>query len=109
MILVPGPDAPWWPEISDFALTYDAYARVGDFDKVAAKAERVARRHIEGKPLPGDLDRLRTALFFEQRRWRHLDGNPLDDPGAAAYIRALMAKIAELSGGSIDEEPDSPF
>ena len=53
--------------------------------------------------------RLRTALFFEQRRWRHLDGNPLDDPGAAAYIRALMAKIAELSGGSIDEEPDSPF
>lgn len=109
MIRVPGPDAPWWPDICDFALSFDAYSRVGDFEKVAAKAERVARRFAEAKPLPDDLGRLRTALFFEQRRWRHLEGNPLEDPAVEPYLRALVAKIAELSGGAIDEEPDPPL
>jgi len=41
-ILVPAPDAPWWPVISEFALTYNAYDRANGFDGVAEAANQAS-------------------------------------------------------------------
>jgi hypothetical protein len=76
------PTAASWHEISRFALTFDGYAQCGSFTRCAAVAN--ARRHAT-------LTDLRTCLFFEQRRWRHLDAEP--DAAAMAYIRDLLEQI----------------
>ena len=38
---VPGPDARWWTAIDEFALTYNAYDRKGDFDIVSGIDQQV--------------------------------------------------------------------
>ena len=54
--------------------------------------------------LPDDLDELRAALFFEQRRYHHFgegpDGSDLD------YIEALVGAIREISGGAVPGPAD---
>ena len=50
-IEVPGPDDPWWTVGDIFALTYDAYARVGSGDEVASIATR-ARDVFDARSRP---------------------------------------------------------
>jgi len=47
---------------------------------------------------------LRCALFFEQRRWRHIDAHPRGDD--LAFIEALVDRIHALSGGTVPGPPD---
>jgi hypothetical protein len=40
-IEVPGPEAPWWTAIDEFALTYNAYDRDGGFELISDIDKRV--------------------------------------------------------------------
>ncbi len=78
---IPFPTATW-DEIERFALTFDGYAAAGSFEACAEIANAQRRE---------TLTDLRTCLFFEQRRWRHLGGDP--DCDSLAYIRGLVREI----------------
>jgi len=65
-----------------FALTFDGYGIWGSFEKCA---------QIANARLNGSLIELRTCLFFEQRRWRHLEKDP--DRKTTVYIRRLIEQI----------------
>jgi hypothetical protein len=53
----------------------------------------------DDETLPNDLDNCRTVLFFEQRRFRHLDGQPEGDDDR--FVRAILGRIRDLSGGHV--------
>ena len=71
-----------WPTIEQFALTFNGYEVHGSFKKCAEIAN--SHRH-------DSLTNLRTCLFFEQRRWRHLGREP--DEESMKYIRSVLEKI----------------
>src|SRR5581483_1656253 len=73
-----------WGRIETFALTFDAFRYWGSVEKCAEIA--YAKR-------PGSLTELRTCLFFEARRWKHLGRSP--DAESMKYIRALVYAIRE--------------
>ena len=81
--MIPADDAPWL-QIATFALSFNGYAYAGSFERCAA---------IANEPMPRDIDDVRCALFFEQRRWRHFGEEP--DARALAHIRALLARLRE--------------
>lgn len=99
-ITVPDPGADW----IEFALSYNGYMRHHDFDTVAAIGNGTLDRWQERGELPVDLNTLRCALFFEQRRWRHFDVTP--EGSARQYIAALIERIRDLSGGVLPGPPD---
>lgn len=105
-IEVPGPDANWWNEINEFALTFNAYSRGDDFDAVADIDRQVRGTWDRDATLPNDVDVCRTALFFEQRRFRHLDAEPVGDDDR--FVRAIIKQIRDLSGGRVPGPADSP-
>jgi hypothetical protein len=90
---VPGPSASWG-EIQTFAQTFNGYVRFGN-DQCGALANAVSETYQRAGELPADLEQLRNALFFEQRRAHHIGSDP--DERSMGYIRALVAKIAEHS------------
>jgi hypothetical protein len=96
-VMVPIPDAPL-EEIFDFAQTYNGYKHHGD-DGAGELANRWLARYQCDASLPPDLPSLRCCLFFEQRRWRHVDEEP--DPATDTYLRALVTAIAHVSGGDV--------
>ena len=100
-IEVPGPDDAYFPTINEFALTFNGYYRLGSRREVAEVARRWSTSYQECGILPDDLDTLRVCLFFEQRRWRDQMSSPFDNPKVKTYIRALVEKIRQLSGGTL--------
>jgi hypothetical protein len=98
-IAVPDENALWWPDVSDFALTYNAYDRNGGFEGAAKVGHGALKTWERSGDLPDDLDIARAALFFEQRRYRHLDCQPEGE--SERYIRSLLGRIAELSDGAV--------
>ena len=95
----PGPDADW-DEIQDFALSYDGYAAFeGGPIELGPIANCIARDWRGSGELPEDLHLLRSALYFEQRRYRHFGWAP--EGVALDYIRALVARIGEVSPGPL--------
>lgn len=68
----------------DFAHTFDGYAFWGSHERCAQIAN--ARDH-------GSIDKLRTCLFFEARRWRHFGKSP--DENALIYWRSLVKDIRQ--------------
>jgi hypothetical protein len=103
-IVVPDPEARWWTEINDFALTYNAYDRNGDFDVVSGIDEQVRQAWDDDSILPNDLDACRATLYFEQRRFRLLDAEPVGDDDR--FVRAILGRIRDLSGGLISGPAD---
>ena len=85
--LVPPAAAPW-PEVFEFALSFDGYSLWVD---VGAYANATSQNWYARGVLPNDLDSLRACLFFEQRRYRHFDTEP--GGSDATYIRALLNAI----------------
>lgn len=78
---VPSPDAPL-EALIEFAHTFSGYEYWGSFERCA---------EIANAPDHTSIDKLRTCLFFEARRWRHGGDDPDDD--ALAYWRRLIAEI----------------
>jgi hypothetical protein len=72
-------------EIAEFVSTFNGFKHWGSFEKCAeiANAERY-----------GSLTELRTALFFEWRRWHHFGDSP--DAEAQAQWRALVKEMRTL-------------
>ena len=98
---VPDPTAPW-RKLAEFALTFDGYAKFGGFDRLSTMANAAAKAWRERGSLPATLEEARGSLFFEQRRHRHLESDPR---GASLdYVRALVQRIYDLSGGAVERE-----
>ena len=57
-----------------------------------------ARYRSDGS-FPDNLDELRAALFFEQRRYHHFGEGP--DGVDLDYIQALVGAIRRISGGAV--------
>ncbi len=75
-----------------FALTFDGYAEKGTQEACAAFANAVRDRWEEAGALPTGLSDLRTALFYEQRRWRWSDEAPFTEK-EWRYWRSLIDAI----------------
>ncbi len=75
-----------------FALTFDGYAEKGTQEACAAFANAVRNRWEEAGALPTGLSDLRTALFYEQRRWRWSDEAPFTEK-EWRYWRSLIDAI----------------
>jgi hypothetical protein len=102
-IPVPGSSADWH-EIGYFSLSFNAYDRLGGFDPVSKLAKGTKKRWASIGKLPEGLDKLRAALFFEQRSYRHSDSEPQGTE--LSYIHALLAAIHDQTGGSIPGPAD---
>jgi hypothetical protein len=100
---VPEPSAPM-PEIWQFALTYNGYDRHGGSRGAAAIGNDAAARWADTGTLPEDLATARCALFFEQRRYRHIGTDPRGEE--ASYIRSLVGRIGALADGLVAGPPD---
>ena len=48
---VPRPGAPWWPDVSTFALTFDGYVYLGGLRACAAASELVREHHLASRTL----------------------------------------------------------
>ena len=95
---IPAGDADW-VEIWRFALTFDGYALWGTPGLCGTLANRWSEAYGRDAALPPTLAELRTCLFFEQRRWRHLDRDP--HTAARPYIAALLEGIRlKVAAGS---------
>lgn len=94
---VPQPGAPWHPDISYFALSYNGYERfdgdVGDF------ANEACDRYRSDGVLPDDVHELRCMLFFEQRRHHHFGWDPEGEE--LEYVRAIVDKIRAIAGDTL--------
>ena len=98
------PGAPWHRGLIEFAWTYDAYTLGGGVPAVGARANALIDAWKHGTPLPDDLVALREAPHFEERRWHHY-GNEEPTGRDREYIDALIEKIREVSGGTVEEMP----
>ena len=103
-ISVPGAGSPSYPDVVTFALSYNAYHRRGGFKPVASKANALREDWDASGLVPDDVEYLRSALFFEQRRWRHFDREPAGRD--REYIDAVLEGLRRGSGGSVPGPAD---
>ncbi len=97
---LPEPDAPL-DTVFAFAGTFNGYAHWSSFEACADVANRIAHNYAAPGILPQSLTELRTALFFEQRRWHHFGYDP--DEEVLAYMWALIEAIrAKVRAGELD-------
>jgi hypothetical protein len=90
---VPRPDCDE-PELHLFALSCNGYAREGNRTRCTRLADEARRRWEEAGEVPGQLRKLRSCLFFEQRRaQKSRSGFNDGDPRTLAYVRALVEGI----------------
>jgi hypothetical protein len=80
-----------WIKILPFALTFDGYEHWGSFKKCREIADFGVRLHRKQEPLGQSLTDLRTCLFFESRRWKHLEKDPTKK--GMNYVHALVEAI----------------
>ena len=80
-----------WKNIQPFALTFNGYDYWGSFKKCREVAQRGVDLYKANQPLMQSLTDLRTCLFFEARRWKHIGKNP--SKKGMDYIHALVGEI----------------
>lgn len=80
-----------WKKVLPFALTFDGYEHWGDFGKCQEVAKLGITSYRTQKAFTQSLTDLRTCLFYEARRWRHLEKNP--NKNGMEYIHALVDAI----------------
>ena len=80
-----------WKKILPFALTFDGYEHWGNFDKCREIAKAGIATYRDKQPFSQSLTDLRTCLFYEARRWRHLEKDP--NKSGMDYIHALLDAI----------------
>jgi len=86
-----------WPEIAEFALTFDGYEYTGGQSGCASLAEWMRDDWRDMHQLLAHPSELRAALFYEQRRGRWTDTDP--NGAYLRFCRALVAAIAVLVKG----------
>jgi len=79
----------------EFALTFDGYKAKGSFEECASFGERTKAEWEASGKLPTNLTDLRSALFMEQRSWRHGPEEPFTDQ-EWRYWSALVGAVREL-------------
>lgn len=89
--IVPAADAPWYPDIVEFAVTFNGYEALGGTGPIGSLANSVVSEWRSSGRLPDNLVELRSCLFFEQRRYRHFGEDP--DEADMPYMRALIEGI----------------
>ena len=80
-----------WKKIVPFAFTFDGYGHWGTFEKCREVAKAGIASYRDNRTFSQSLTDLRTCLFFEARRWRHLEKNPTKL--GMEYIHALLEAI----------------
>jgi hypothetical protein len=96
---VPRPDCDE-SDLQLFALSCNGYSREGNQTRCARLADEACRRWEETGEAPSSLRKLRSCLFFEQRRARQTRSGFEDgDPRTLAYVRALVEAIAAEANG----------
>lgn len=101
-VAVPSPDAPIDVLLQFGTGTYFGYDRHGGAEGLARLAGAAEHRWKQEGVLPERLRPARAALFFEARRWRHFGTRPHSE--SEEYMRALVARIAELSDGHVRQD-----
>ncbi len=82
-----------WINIVPFAQSFNGYEYWGSVKKCREVAHRGVELHKGNNGLNLSLTDLRTCLFFEARRWKHLEKKPT--PSGLKYIHALIDAIHE--------------
>jgi hypothetical protein len=82
----------------EFALAFDGYAEMGSQRSCADFANEVREDWEKSGLLPQNLSQLRTALFFEQRRWRWSNEEPFTNE-EWQYWRSLVDAIRRILSG----------
>jgi len=80
-----------WQKILPFAMTFDGSEYWGSFEKCREIAKVGIASYRDKKPFTQSLTDLRTCLFYEARRWNHLEKTP--NKLGMAYIHALLEAI----------------
>lgn len=80
-----------WKNILPFAYTFNGYEHWGSVKKCREVARQGIVLHKMNQDLEQSLTDLRTCLFFEVRRWKHLERTP--SKAALAYVHALLEAI----------------
>jgi len=80
-----------WKNIIPFAQSFNGYAHCGSVKKCRDVARQGVALHKTNQHLTQSLTDLRTCLFFEARRWKHLEKNP--SKAGLVYVHALVEAI----------------
>jgi hypothetical protein len=80
-----------WRKIQPFALTFNGYEHWGTFKKCREVAQQGVTLYKNKRALTLSLTDLRTCLFFEAMRWRHLEKEPTKQ--GLDYIHVLSEAI----------------
>jgi hypothetical protein len=80
-----------WKNILPFAHSFNGYEHWGSVKKCREVARNGIILHKSKQELPQSLTDLRTCLFFEARRWKHLEKNP--SKAGLVYVHALVEAI----------------
>lgn len=80
-----------WKNIVPFAQSFNGYEHWGSVQKCREVAKQGIALHKANQTLTQSLTDLRTCLFFEARRWKHLKRTP--NKAGLVYVRALVEAI----------------
>ncbi len=80
-----------WMKILPFANSFNGYEYWGSVQKCREVAKEGVSLHKDNKALNQTLTELRTCLFFEARRWKHLEKKPTKS--GLEYVHALVEAI----------------
>jgi hypothetical protein len=80
-----------WKKIIPFAQSFNGYEHWGSVQKCREVAKQGVALHKSRRDLNQSLTDLRTCLFFEARRWKHLKKNPTKS--GLEYVHALVEAI----------------
>jgi hypothetical protein len=80
-----------WKKILPFALTFNGYEHWGNFKKCREVAHQGVVLYKGKQQLTLSLTDLRTCLFFEAMRWKHLEKEPTKQ--GLEYVHALSEAI----------------
>ncbi len=80
-----------WKTIIPFAQSFNGYEHWGSVEKCREVAKHGVVMYKANQDLTQSLTDLRTCLFFESRRWKHLEKNP--SKAGLVYVHALIEAI----------------
>lgn len=94
-------------DIWKFSMTFNAYERAETRDRAGVLSLWCQIQWEDHRHLPDDLTVLRTALFMMFRAIRHRGFEFGIKEKEDEYIRALVNRIGELTGGQIYDVDDT--